>query len=143
MKLILLIISLIMIPNICFGEEVHPEEVVRNRITYLNDGNLDRFLSTYSSDVEVYVYPDRLLGKGRSRLRKIFAPMIKKGKAKVDLLNLLVSDSYVITETKNIYDKNSEVSITIYQVKNGLIKSVRFVRDDIVSDHLKKERAKQ
>jgi hypothetical protein len=143
MKLILLIIGLITISNVCFGDEVSPEKVVKNRIAHLNNGNIDRFLSMYYPDVEVYVYPNRLLGKGINRLKKIFSPMIKKGKTKVELLSLLVSDSYVIAETKNIYDKNSEVAITIYEVKNGRIKSVRFIRDDIVSDHLKKERAEQ
>lgn len=111
-----------------------PLEIVNRRMQAYNDHNLADFLKTYAEDVEIYTYPDKLLGTGKKHLKDLFEPLFKAQSGYVTIHHQIVKDRYVINhetvsyEGKETEDKETEY-ISIYEVRQGLIKSVRFVRD--------------
>jgi hypothetical protein len=99
-------------------------------MSYYNAHDLENFLGTYSSDVTIYTYPDKLLGSGIDHMQMLFAPMFEAGNVHVEIQHQLVSDSYVINEEMVTYDGKDTRYVSIYEVKQGKIQSVRFVRDE-------------
>ena len=94
-----------------------------------NAHELDAFLQLYHDDVKIYTYPDRLLGNGKDHLRSLFKPLFDKGVAKVTVHGQFTSDSYVVNHETVEYEDRSVKYVSIYEVRKGLIRSVRFVRD--------------
>jgi len=89
--------------------------------------DLGRF--TYSDGVKIFNYPDRLLGEGKQHIRSIFEPMFEEGVVQVTIHHQIRKDSYVVNhETVSNGDTTTEY-VSIYEVRNGLIQSVGFVRD--------------
>lgn len=106
-----------------------PLEVVNLRMSAYNRHDLRSFLDTYSDGVKIFNYPDRLLGKGKKHIRSIFEPMFEESVVQVTIHHQIVKDSYVVNhETVSNGDTTTEY-VSIYEVRNGLIESVSFVRD--------------
>ncbi len=106
-----------------------PLEVVNLRMKAYNEHDLDVFMSTYADDVEIFTYPDRSLGKGRARIRDLFEGMFRDDAPRVEIHHQMAKDGYVVNhETVMTGDQETEY-VSIYEVRNGLIQSVRFVRD--------------
>ena len=110
-------------------EDRPPSDVVNERMSAYNRHDLNAFLETYSDGVEVFTYPDKSLGKGKKHLRSIFEPMFEGGTVQVAIHHQIAKDSYVVNhETVSDGDTTTEY-VSIYEVRGGLIQSVRFVRD--------------
>ncbi len=118
--------------------EQTPLSVVNKRTKALADHNFADFMSTYAENVEIFVYPDKSLGKGKEHLRALFAPMFKKGDVEVEVTRQLVSDSFVVYESTTSFADKSESTLAIYEVKDGLIQSVRFLRDGLRANQSKR-----
>ncbi len=112
------------------GEQTpSPLDIVNQRMRAYNEHDLDAFLSTYAEEVEVFTYPDKSLGKGKRHLEQLFSPMFRKASMHVEIHHQITKDSYVINH-ETVVDGNEETEyVSIYEVRNGLIRSVRFVRD--------------
>jgi len=111
------------------GETPSPLEVVNLRMQAHNEHNLEAFLATYSDEVEIFTYPAKSLGRGKKRIKKLFEDVFLDGSVHVDIHHQIAKDSYVINhETVVSGDKKTEY-VSIYEVRKGLIQSVRFVRD--------------
>jgi hypothetical protein len=115
-----------------------PLSVVNKRTKALSDHNFDDFMSTYAENVEIFVYPDKSLGKGKEHLRALFAPMFKRGDVEIEVTRQLVSDSFVVTESITSFADKSETTLAIYEVRDGLIQSVRFLRDGLKASQSKR-----
>jgi hypothetical protein len=106
-----------------------PLDVVNERMSAYNRHDLTAFLITYSDGVEIRTYPDISLGDGKDHLRSIFEPMFQDGSVQVDVHHQFTKDSYVVNhETVTDGDSTTEY-VSIYEVRDGLIQSVAFVRD--------------
>ncbi len=111
------------------GETPSPLEVVNLRMQAYNEHNLEAFLATYSDGVEIFTYPAKSLGRGKKHIKKLFEDLFREGTVHVDIHHQIAKDSYVINhETVVSGDKKTEY-VSIYEVRKGLIQSVRFVRD--------------
>ncbi len=106
-----------------------PLEVVNLRMQAYNEHDLERFLSTYSEDVEIFTYPDKSLGKGKKRLRNLFEDLFKEGSPQVDIHHQITKDGYVVNHETVVSGGKETEYVSIYEVRQGLIRSVRFVRD--------------
>ena len=108
-----------------------PLEIVQQRMRLYNAHDLEGFLALYSPDIAIYDYPDTFFGSGIDHMRSIFAPMFEAGEVRVEILQQLVSDVYVVNEEIVTYpdDRGRTRYVSIYEVRDGKIKSVRFVRD--------------
>lgn len=86
-------------------------------------------MAVYSEDIEVFTYPNKSLGKGKEHLRSIFEPMFKEGGVHVEIHHQIVNDSYVVNHETVIYGDTATDYISIYEVRDSLILTVRFVRN--------------
>ena len=95
-----------------------------------NNHDIDAFLKNYSDDIQIYTYPNKEIGKkGKEHLKSIFDPMFKEGKISVHVQQQITQGDYVINHEIVTYDGNDTKYVSIYEVKNGLIMSVQFVRE--------------
>ena len=95
-----------------------------------NDHDIDRFLSAYSNDIQVYDYPDIPLGKkGHAHLRSIFEPLFNDKAVSVEIHSQIEHGKYVINQETVTRRGKLFRYLSIYEVENGLIKSVRFLRE--------------
>ena len=106
-----------------------PLETVKERMDAYNRHDLTAFLQLYDDGVTIFTYPDKSLGKGKEHIRRIFEPMFQEGIVEVEIHHQIAIDSFVVNhETVRDGDKQTEY-VSIYEVRDGLIQSVRFVRD--------------
>ena len=107
--------------------EIAALEVVAQRTAAYNDHDIEQFLKTYNKQVRVYEYPDRLLGEGTDRMRRIFGPQFAQNDGSIvvharhALENVVISD-----ETVSFYG-TTEHNIGIYTIEDGLIVEVRLI----------------
>lgn len=106
-----------------------PLEVVNLRMKAYNEHDLDVFLSTYAENVEIFTYPDQSLGKGKKRIKSLFEDMFGDESLRVDIHHQIAKDGYVINHETVVSGDEATEYVSIYEVRNGLIQSVRFVRD--------------
>ena len=111
-------------------KESSPLDVVNKRMDAYNKHDLDTFLSTYSDDIQVYTYPNARVGKkGKAHIRWIFEPLFKDAAVKVTIDQQIVQGRYVVNEETVEEKGKTKRYVSIYEVKDGLIKSVRFLRE--------------
>jgi hypothetical protein len=106
-----------------------PLEIVNKRMAFYNQHNFMEFIKLYSDDIEIYTYPNKLLGTGTDNIASIFKPKFIAKSIKVEIISQMHNGNHVINH--EIVSENGIQTkyISIYEVKDGLIKSVRFVRD--------------
>lgn len=107
-----------------------PIEVVNRRMGAYNAHDIDAFLATYSPDVVIYGYPDTVLGQGHEHLERIFAEMFETKSNHVKIRTQIERQEYVINDELVSYTKSKASYVSIYEVRDGLIHSVRFVGRD-------------
>ncbi len=107
-----------------------PEQVVQRQLDAYNARNIEKFLATYSKDIEVYNYPNKLSMKGREQMRKVYGSMFERSKdLHCKIVNRIVLGNKVIDSESVIFDAKRPPlrAIAIYTVKDGLITRVTFV----------------
>jgi hypothetical protein len=109
--------------------DLTPLQIVNQRMAFFNEHNYAEFIKLYNKDVKVYTYPDKLLGTGADRLGSIFKSDFEKKSIRVQILNQITNGSYVINHEIVTNDGKDKKYVSIYEVKDGLITSVRFVRE--------------
>lgn len=109
--------------------DAQPIDIVNRRMAAYDNHEIQAFMDLYSDEIEIFTYPDKSLGKGKKHLRSIFEPMFREGNVHVEVHGQFTKDSYVVNSETVTDGKNKTEYVSIYEVKNGLIQSVRFVRD--------------
>ncbi|MFK7971306.1 MAG: nuclear transport factor 2 family protein [Bacteroidia bacterium] len=105
-------------------------EIVNKRMAYYNQHNFEEFIKLYSKDVKVYTYPNTLLGTGTENISSIFKPKFASKSIQVEIINQIDNGSHVINH-EIVSEGNTQTKyVSIYEVQDGLITSVRFVRDN-------------
>jgi hypothetical protein len=103
-------------------------DTVKLRMERYNERQLDPIMELYADDVAIYKYPDQLLGKGKAHLRQVLEGTFKDS-TPVTIERQLVQGNYVISEERVTYAGTAKHFVSIYEVRDGLIQSVRFIRD--------------
>jgi hypothetical protein len=129
---ILLIVALLSL-NTCFSQKENTQlsalEIVNSRMDFYNQHNFEEFIKLYAPDIKVYTYPEKLLGDGIDNIISIFKPKFAAKAISVKILNQITNGNYVINHEIVTENGKETKYVSIYHVKNGLIQSVRFVRD--------------
>ena len=105
-----------------------PADIVQRQVNAFNAHNLDALLATYAEDVKLYDFPDQLLATGRSALRAHYEKQLgPDSKVHWEVRKRMVAGNVVIDEVRwtGRADGKSTDGVGIYQVRNGLIQSIR------------------
>lgn len=104
-------------------------EIVNKRMDYYNQHNFIEFIKLYSPDVEVYTYPNELLATGTANITSIFEPKFLAKSLHVEIVSQMHNGNHVINHEIVSESGIKTKYISIYEVKDNLIQSVRFIRD--------------
>ena len=102
--------------------------VVNRRMQLYNEGRLEPFLALYAPDAAVYDFPDKPLGRGREHLKRVFEPVFAARNARVEIKSQIEMGAVVINDELVRYGDKPQRYVSIYEVRDGLIVAVRFVR---------------
>ncbi|GAA4713848.1 nuclear transport factor 2 family protein [Brevibacillus fulvus] len=110
------------------------EEVVQRQLDFYNKQDLDGFVSTYAKEVELLEHPSgQLLAKGEAALRDRYAKMFRENPNNhAEIKNRTVFGNYVIDleEVTGRENRGPFQALAIYEVKEGLISRVWFLREE-------------
>lgn len=105
-----------------------PVALAQRQLNAYNLRNIEAFLEPYADDVELYNFPDQLLGKGKDAMRKNYGPYFETTPdLHCELLGRIVRGNVVIDQER--VRSNNEIfeAIAIYHIENNKIKKVFFI----------------
>jgi imidazolonepropionase-like amidohydrolase len=107
-----------------------PVALVQRQLNAYNARNIEAFMEPYADDIEFYDYPDKLLGKGKDALRKVYSAIFNKFRAlHCELKGRMVQGNVVIdNERVTGIGKDIIKGVVIYNVENNKIKKVYIVQ---------------
>lgn len=100
-------------------------KVVNKSKEFYNLHDFEKFIELYDEDVGFFIYPDKLLDIGTGNMTTRLKPRFANKSTQVEIVSQINYGNYVINHeiiTENGVDAKY---ISIYEVKEGLIKSVR------------------
>ena len=107
----------------------NPESIVNKQLKTYNDRDIDAFVDTYSNDIKLYKFPDKLISEGHDAIRKQYGSMFKKTPdLNAQIANRMVLGNKVIDKEKVTANGNVFYAIAIYEVKNDKILKVTFIQ---------------
>lgn len=106
------------------------EQVVQRQLDAYNARDIDAFMATYSDDIELYNYPNKLVGKGKESMRKTYGRMFKQvTELHCTIVKRIVLGNKVIDqESVKGFPNGPLEAVAVYTVTNGLISKVTFIR---------------
>ena len=104
------------------------EDVVNRQLDAYNARDIDKFVATYSEDIEIYNSKGEMTMKGHEQLRKRYDSMFKNTpNLHCRIVNRIKINNKVIdNENVNMNERVVE-AVAIYEVVDGKIKKVTFV----------------
>ena len=126
-----LVMLMVFLAADAFADELKtPLEVVNARMKAHNENNLKLFLEAYSEDIQIYGYPNVPFGKpGKEHIKSIFGPLFDDKAVHTEIHHQIENGRYVINHETVVRQGKTTVYVSIYEVVNGKIKSVRFIND--------------
>jgi hypothetical protein len=140
MKKSLLFFSFLLAGYLGFSQKNSTTTIDTNSVAYklaqaqllaYNNKDLEAFLQPYSDSVEIYQYPNKLIGKGKENMRKEYAQMFA---STPDLfctvVKRMVLGNTVIDEESVVFNKQAPPfkAIAIYTIANNKIQRVTFIQ---------------
>jgi imidazolonepropionase-like amidohydrolase len=101
-----------------------PPALVQRQLNAYNARNIDAFLEPYADDVEFYDYPDKLLGKGKEALRKVYYSIFTKFTGLHCELKGRVMHGNIVIDQESVTGiaKDKIEGLVIYHIENDKIK---------------------
>ncbi len=106
-----------------------PETLVQQQLNAYNAGNIEAFLEPYADDVELYNFPDKLLGRGKEIMRQQYGAIFKQfPNLHCEIKGRIANGNTVIDleSISGLGQTESMKAIAIYEVKDGKIIKVYF-----------------
>ena len=105
------------------------EDVVNRQLDAYNARDIDKFVDTYSEDIEIYDLNGKMTMKGHAQLRERYADLFKNTPdLNCRIENRIKINNKVIDKENVIMNGRKVEAVAIYEVANGKIKKVTFVR---------------
>lgn len=118
-----------MASRITFAAEISPEKLVQKQLDAYNSRNIEAFLDTFSNEVAVYNFPLELRYKGIEKMREKYTGFFESTPdLHCEIRNRIVIGNKVIDEEYVTANGNSFSACAIYEVENGKITKVTFLR---------------
>lgn len=111
-------------------EYTSPEHIVQQQLEAYNEGNIDAFMATYSNDIELFQFPNTLMSKGKTPMRQQYTSMFNSiNDLNAEIVNRTIIGNKVIDKEKVTANGSTFYAVAIYEVTNGLISRVTFIRE--------------
>lgn len=106
-----------------------PEKVVQEQVEAYNRHDIEAFLKNYSSEIKLYAFPDREMGKGLESMRTTYGKLFADNpKLKVEIAKRIVQGEYVIDHEQVSTGTRDFSAVAIYRVQGDKIVEVRFLK---------------
>lgn len=107
-----------------------PVDLAQRQLNAYNARDIEAFLEPYSEDVELYSFPDQLMGKGRSFMRSTYSKMFENTpELHCELVNRIIQgDTVIDRERVTGFGAKPLEATAIYKVKDGKIVKVYFLQ---------------
>lgn len=107
-----------------------PLDLVERQLKAYNAKNIDAFLEPYADDVELYMFPDKMVSKGKDAMRKDYEGMFKNiANLHCDIVGRIVQGNIIIDkESISGMGKNKFEATAIYHIEKNKIKKVYFIQ---------------
>ncbi len=106
-----------------------PTALAQRQLNAYNKRNIEAFLEPYADDVEIYNYPDKLMYKGKERMRKDYEGFFKSTpNLHCELVGRIVQGNIVIDKERVRFGLRTMEAVAIYHIENNKIKKVYFVQ---------------
>jgi hypothetical protein len=110
------------------------EKLASDQLTAYNNRDIDNFLIPFSDSVEVYMFPNELLFKGKEEMRKRYKTMFENTpELHCKLTNRTVMGKVVIDaeEVSGKLENELVRAVAIYTIKNQKIQKVHFIKPSL------------
>lgn len=107
-----------------------PEQLAQQQLNGYNARNIEAFVAPYSEDVELYNFPDQLIGKGKEQMRENYSGMFERvPDLHCELVNRTVLGNTVIDQERVTGFPGGRViqAIAIYKIVDHKIAKVYFI----------------
>jgi len=104
---------------------------VQRQLDAYNRHDLEAFLATYAPTVRVYDHPDQLQYTGVAQMRKVYGDFFSAApKVRATVLKRITQGNHVIDHehVSGLPDGTEIQAVAIYEVRNGRIETVWFIR---------------
>ncbi len=109
--------------------DASPEHIVQKQLDAYNNRDIEAFLATYSKNVKVYNFPEQLQYEGLDQMRTSYVGFFKNTPdLHCEIKNRIVFGNKVIDEELVTVNGSQFSAVAIYEVSNGKISKVTFVR---------------
>ena len=105
-----------------------PEAVVQRQLNAYNARNLKAFMDTYSDDIELYNFPNQLIGKGKDAIKNYEGFFGRTPNLYCEIKKRIILGNKVIDHENVRAGNNTINAVAVYEVKNGKIVKVTFIR---------------
>ncbi|MGI9552749.1 MAG: nuclear transport factor 2 family protein [Aurantibacter sp.] len=107
----------------------NPETIVQKQLDAYNSRDIDAFMKTYSEDVQLYNFPAEKRSQGQVEMRTAYAGYFESTPdLHCEIKNRMVIGNKVIDEEFITANNNNFSAVAIYEVENGKIAKVTFLR---------------
>jgi imidazolonepropionase-like amidohydrolase len=108
--------------------EETPISLVQKQLNAYNFRNIDSFLEPYADDVEIYIFPDKLLYKGKEEMCKQYSKLFETTpNLHCELLGRIVQENVVIDKERVQFGNKTVEAVAMYHIENKKIKKVYFI----------------
>ncbi len=115
--------------RLAFVAEASPRAIVQKQLDDYNNRDIEAFISNFSNTVEIFNYPNQLIGKGQLKLREMYEGFFKSTPdLNCELKNRIVLGNKVIDEEFLTINGQNYSAIAIYEIANGKIAKVTFIQ---------------
>ena len=107
----------------------NPEAIVNKQLEKYNEKNIDEFVDTYASDIQLHTFPNDVTTEGKTVLRRQYDSFFKSAvDLNTEIVNRIVLGNKVIDKQKVLVNGQIFYAIAIYEVKDDLISKVTFIK---------------
>lgn len=109
---------------------VTPETLVQQQLNAYNARNIDAFLEPYSENVELYNFPDKLIGKGKEMMRQQYSTMFSQFRnLHCEVKKRIINGNTIIDHesVSGVGQPKNIDAIAIYKIENNKIVKVYFI----------------
>jgi len=105
------------------------EKVVQEQLDAYNARNIENFVNTYTDDIKVFDFPNKPGFEGKDKMRERYGSFFESTpELNCEIKNRIVIGNKVIDEEFLTINGNNYHAVAIYEVENGKIAKVTFVR---------------